>query len=60
MVLQVIPTYMMYVFPTPKGILQKGTSYGEEQKQRKNGSWWLGRRFASQNAKEDWGYKIQK
>jgi hypothetical protein len=56
---------MMFVFPTPKGILQKirtiqGTSYGEERKQRKNGPWWLGRRFASQNAKEDWGYKTHK
>jgi hypothetical protein len=51
-VLQSIPTFMMSVFPTPKGILQKIRTIQreflcEERKQGKNGHWWLGRRFVS-------------
>jgi len=64
-VLQAIPTFMMFVFPTPKGILQKkepykGTFYGEVWKQGKNGHWWHGRSFVNQNEKEAWGYMTSK
>jgi hypothetical protein len=64
-VLQAIPTFMMLVFPTPQGSYRKskplrGTSYGEVQKQRKNGPWWPRTKSESQKEKEAWGYKIQK
>ena len=64
-VLQAIPTYMMSVFPAPKGILQKIRAiqrdflwWGAESK--KKWALWLGKRFSNPNAKEAWGYKTHK
>jgi hypothetical protein len=64
-ILQAIPTFIMSVFPAPKGILEKirtiqRNSCGKEWKQGKNGHWWLERRFVSQKEKEVWGYMTQK
>jgi hypothetical protein len=57
-VLQAIPTFMMSVFPTPQGILQKIRAIQRDflwqgAETKKKWAWWLGRKSTGQKAKEE-------